>query len=58
VEMVLNYPGLGQFIYQAVLKTDTNVVMASLVMSSAMLVLGNLLADILLKISDPRIELN
>jgi len=57
VEMVLNYPGLGQFIYQAVLDTDTNVVMASLVMSSGMLVLGNLLADILLKFVDPRIEL-
>ncbi len=58
VEIVLNYPGLGQFIYQAVMKTDTNTVMASLVMSSAMLVLGNLLADILLKLVDPRIELN
>jgi peptide/nickel transport system permease protein len=57
VETVLGYPGLGRLIYQAVLETDTNLVMASLVMSAVMLVLGNLLADILLKVVDPRIEL-
>ena len=57
IEQVLNYPGLGQFIYQALLRSDTNTVMASLVMSAIMLIIGNLLADILLKIVDPRIEL-
>lgn len=57
VETVLGYPGLGRLIYQAVLETDTNLVMASLVMSAVMLVVGNLLADILLKFVDPRIEL-
>lgn len=58
VEMILSYPGLGQFIYSAVLRTDTNVVMASLVMSSILLIAGNLLADILLTWVDPRIELS
>lgn len=58
VEMILSYPGLGQFIYGAVLRTDTNVVMASLVMSSLLLILGNLLADVLLTWVDPRIELS
>lgn len=58
VEMILSYPGLGQFIYSAVLSTDTNVVMASLVMSSVLLILGNLLADVLLTWVDPRIELS
>lgn len=57
VEIVLGYPGLGHFTYKAVLDTDTNVVMASLVMSAFMLMLGNLFADILLKFVDPRIEL-
>ncbi|MFN8614556.1 MAG: ABC transporter permease [Vampirovibrionales bacterium] len=57
VEMVLNYPGLGQWTYNAVLQTDTNVVMASLVMSATLLVVGNLLADILLSLADPRIRL-
>lgn len=57
VEMVLNFPGLGLLTYQAVLDTDTNLVMVTLLLSSAMLILGNLLADILLKWVDPRIEL-
>jgi peptide/nickel transport system permease protein len=57
IETVLNYPGLGQLAYRAVLETDTNLVMATIMLSSVMLVLGNLLADILLKLSDPRIEL-
>lgn len=57
VEMIINYPGLGQYTYQAVLQTDTNVVMASLVMSASLLVVGNLLADILLSLADPRIRL-
>ncbi|MBK8189469.1 MAG: ABC transporter permease [Vampirovibrionales bacterium] len=56
VEMVLNYPGLGQLTYKAALETDANMVMASLILSAAMLALGNLLADILLKLADPRIE--
>jgi peptide/nickel transport system permease protein len=58
LETVLQYPGIGLLTYKAVLQTDTNLVMASLVLSSVMLVLGNLLADILLKFVDPRIELN
>lgn len=57
VEMIINYPGLGQYTYQAVLQTDTNVVMASLVLSATLLVVGNLLADILLSVADPRITL-
>ncbi|MGE0200270.1 MAG: ABC transporter permease [Candidatus Melainabacteria bacterium] len=57
VETVLGYPGLGQLMYKAVLETDTNLVMATLVMGAVMLVLGNLMADILLKLVDPRISL-
>jgi peptide/nickel transport system permease protein len=57
IEIVLGYPGLGALIYKAVLETDTNLVMASLIMSAGMLVLGNILADILLTWVDPRVEL-
>lgn len=57
IETILGYPGLGQLTYKAALDTDTNLVMASLILASIMLVLGNLLADILLKLTDPRIEL-
>lgn len=57
VETVLNYPGLGQLAFRAAMETDTNLVMAVLMMSAILLVLGNLLADILLSLADPRIEL-
>ena len=42
---------------EAVLGSDLNLVMAGLVISSIMLMVGNLLADILLALSDPRIKL-
>lgn len=55
-EFVFQYPGLGRLILEAVLKSDINLVMASLMMGAIMLILGNLLADILLIITDPRIR--
>lgn len=55
-EYVFQYPGLGRLILEAVLKTDINLVMASLMMGAVMLILGNLIADILLIITDPRIR--
>lgn len=55
-EYVFQYPGLGRLVLEAVLKSDINLVMASLMMGAVMLILGNLLADILLIITDPRIR--
>ena len=55
-EYVFQYPGLGRLILEAVMKSDINLVMASLMMGAIMLVLGNLFADILLIITDPRIR--
>lgn len=55
-EYVFQYPGLGRLILEAVLKSDINLVMASLMIGTIMLVVGNLLADILLKVVDPRVE--
>ena len=57
VENVMNYPGLGQLIYSAIVKQDQYVVMAGVVMGCSMLIIGQLLADILLAIADPRIRL-
>ncbi len=56
-EYVFQYPGLGRLVLEAVMKSDINLVMASLMIGSIMLVVGNLLADILLKFVDPRIAL-
>ena len=55
-EYVFQYPGLGRLILEAVLKSDINLVMASLMMGAFMLILGNLISDILLIITDPRIR--
>jgi ABC-type dipeptide/oligopeptide/nickel transport system permease subunit len=56
VENVMNYPGLGQLIFDALMREDQYVVMAGVIMGVVMLVLGNLIADLLLGWSDPRIR--
>ncbi len=55
-EYVFQYPGLGRLILEAVMKSDINLVMAALMMGTIMLILGNLIADILLMITDPRVR--
>jgi peptide/nickel transport system permease protein len=52
----MGYPGLGRLILEALLKKDVFVVMASLLLGSVMLILGNLIADIMLAYVDPRIR--
>ncbi|MFA6557137.1 MAG: ABC transporter permease, partial [Candidatus Obscuribacterales bacterium] len=54
-EMVLAYPGLGRLTLEGVLTKDMNLVMASIMLGAVMLITGNLVADLLLKITDPRI---
>lgn len=56
-ETVLAYPGLGRLTLEAVLTKDMNLVMAALMLGALMLIVGNLIADILLKLVDPRITL-
>ncbi len=56
-EFFFSWPGLGMLILEAFKSYDINVVMASLLLGTFMLVLGNLFADLLLKVADPRIRL-
>jgi peptide/nickel transport system permease protein len=56
VEWVMGWPGLGALTIEAVRRQDLYVVLAGLVMSSTMLVVGNLIADLLLAANDPRIS--
>ena len=56
-EFFFNWPGLGTLTLQAVQAQDKYLVMASLMMGATMLIVGNLLADLLLKTVDPRIKL-
>ena len=56
LENVVNWPGLGRLILESLTRKDLYVVMGSLVMSSTMLVAGNLVADVLLALADPRVR--
>lgn len=58
IENFFNLPGLGRLSLQAVQAQDLYLVMASLMMGAVLLILGNLLADLLLKLVDPRIRLS
>ncbi len=58
VENVMNYPGLGQLTYEAFLREDQFLVMASVFIGCVLLVIGNLISDIALALADPRIRLN
>ncbi len=57
VETVMNYPGLGRLTFDAFQRRDEYVVMATVLLGCVMLVVGNLLADLMLAASDPRIRL-
>ena len=56
VEVVMSWPGLGRLTLDALFSRDLYLVMGSLIMASTMLILGNLAADIMLALSDPRIR--
>jgi len=56
VEIVMAWPGLGSLTLDALLKQDLYLVMGSVVIAATMLLLGNLVADILLAVADPRIR--
>lgn len=55
-EIVLNWPGIGVLMLNAVRGLDYYLVMGNLIIGGVMLILGNLVADVLLAVSDPRIR--
>lgn len=56
LEIIINWPGLGSLMLAAVRSQDTFLVMGSMLMGGVMLIIGNLIADILLVIVDPRVR--
>lgn len=56
LEIIINWPGLGSLMLAAVRSQDTFLVMGSMLMGGMMLIVGNLIADILLVIVDPRVR--
>lgn len=56
-EQILSWPGLGKLVLSATLSQDLYLVAGSLVYTVALIVMGNLIADILLAITDPRVRI-
>ncbi|WP_028951104.1 ABC transporter permease [Sulfurihydrogenibium subterraneum] len=56
VEIIVNWPGMGMLMLDAVLSQDLYLVMGGLYIGSIMLIVGNLIADLLLAKLDPRIR--
>jgi peptide/nickel transport system permease protein len=56
VEVLVGWPGLGPLFLDAILARDFAIVLGVVMVSAAMLIAGNLAADLLLYRADPRIR--
>jgi len=56
VESVFSWPGIGQLAWQAIQIVDIPVIMGVVVVSAVAILLGNLLADLLYPLLDPKIR--
>jgi peptide/nickel transport system permease protein len=56
VEAVYGWPGIGQLAWQAIQQVDIPIIMGVTVVSALAIVIGNLLADIIAPLIDPRIR--
>ena len=56
IETIMSWPGLGPLTLDAVMARDFHVVIAAVTCSTVLLVVGNLCADGLLYLADPRIR--
>jgi peptide/nickel transport system permease protein len=56
IEIIMSWPGLGPFFLEAILARDVYVVIGTVLLSTLFLVCGNLIADALLYVADPRIR--
>ena len=55
-ESVFSWPGMGLLGIQSITSLDYPLIMAMIMLSSTMLIVGNLLADMLYRVADPRIK--
>ncbi len=57
VESVFGWPGIGQLAWQAIQRIDIPIIMGVTLVAAVAIVLGNLLADLVAPLIDPRIRL-
>ncbi len=57
VESVFGWPGIGQLAWQAIQRVDIPIIMGVTLVSACAIVIGNLVADLIAPLIDPRIKL-
>jgi peptide/nickel transport system permease protein len=57
VESVFGWPGIGQLAWQAIQRVDIPIIMGVTLISAVAIVIGNLVADLVAPLIDPRIKL-
>lgn len=57
VESVFGWPGVGQLMWQAIQSLDIPIIMGVTIIAAVFIVLGNLIADLVAALIDPRISL-
>ncbi len=57
VESVFGWPGIGQLAWQAIQRVDIPIIMGVTLVSAFAIVIGNLVADLIAPLIDPRITL-
>ncbi len=57
VESVFGWPGIGQLAWQAIQRVDIPIIMGVTLISATAIVIGNLVADVISLMVDPRIKI-
>ena len=55
-EQIFAYPGMGQLFWQSAIDRDYGTLLGMTVLTAVMVILGNLLADVLYGVVDPRVR--
>lgn len=55
-ETVFGWPGIGRLMFDALMQRDYQLLLGVFLVTSAMVVLFNLMTDLLYRVVDPRIE--
>jgi peptide/nickel transport system permease protein len=55
-EVIFSWPGMGRLFFQAAERRDYGLLMAIIMITSALIILSNLIADVVYRLLDPRIE--
>jgi peptide/nickel transport system permease protein len=58
VESVFSWPGLGTLAFDSIIARDTPTILGILFFSALVVIVGNLLTDLTLRLVDPRVRIS